>query len=77
MAWVALAMAVASIAISVFMAPKPASPKPATFDDMNIPQINEGTPQAVFFGTVWTEDWMVLWTGNFRTSPVKAKQGKK
>lgn len=76
MVWAAL-MLVASIAISSLLAPRQARPKPSTMDDMNIPQVEEGTPQSVFFGTVWTGSWTVLWFGNFRTSAVKAKQGKK
>ncbi len=77
MTWIAIAMAVASLIISVALAPKPKDTPPSTFNDMNIPQVDEGTPQAVFFGTCWTEDWMVTWSGNFRTKKVKAKQGKK
>lgn len=77
MTWIAIAMAVASIIMSVALAPKAAEAKPSTFDDMNMPQVDEGTPQTVIFGTCWTEDWMVLWTGNFRTKKIKASQGKK
>lgn len=77
MTWIAIAMLVASLITSVALAPKPAEAKPSTFSDLNIPQVEEGTPQAVFFGTCWTEDWMVTWSGNFRTKKVKAKQGKK
>lgn len=74
--WAAIAMLVASIAISVATANKAQAPKVATMDDMNIPQVDEGTPQAVFFGDCWTADWMVLWTGNLRTTKIKSKSGK-
>lgn len=77
MTWAALAMMVASILISAALAPKPASPKPATMDDMNIAQVKEGTPQSVIFGEVWTGDQQILGYGDFRTSAVKAKQAKK
>lgn len=75
--WWALAMLVVSIIIQVALAPKPAQPKAATFSDFDIPQVDEGTPQAVVFGECWTGDWQVLAYGNFRTKKVKAKQGKK
>lgn len=75
--WWALAALVVSIIIQVALAPKPASAKPATFEDFDIPQVDEGMPQAVFFGECWTGDWQVLAYGNFRTKKVKAKQAKK
>ncbi|BCG45209.1 tail assembly chaperone [Salmonella phage SAP012] len=73
----ALAMLVASILINAALAPKPAQPQAATLKDMNIPQVKEGTAQAVVFGEAWTGDWQVLGFGDFRTSAVKAKQAKK
>lgn len=77
MAFYALAMLVASVLINAALAPKPAQPKPATFDDIDIPQVKEGTPQVVAFGEVWSGDWQVMGYGNFRTKAVKAKQAKK
>lgn len=77
MTWAMIIMMVASMVLSIVLAPKPAQPKPGTYDDMNIPQIDEGTPQAVIFGEVWIKDWFVIGTGNFRTEKVKAKQAKK
>lgn len=70
-------MLVASLAISVSLANKAEQPKAASIDDMNIPQVDEGTEQAVFFGDCWTGDWMVLWTGNLRTTKIKSNGGKK
>lgn len=75
--WWALAMLAASVLINAALAPKPASAKPATIQDFDIPQVKEGTPQSVVFGEVWTADWQVLGFGNFRTKAVKAKQAKK
>ena len=40
-------------------------------NDWNFPQADEGTPQCVFFGDCWTEDWQVLAYGNYRTSEIK------
>lgn len=77
MTWAMLIMMVVSMVISIATAPKATQPTPGTYDDMNIPQIDEGTPQTVIFGEVWISDWMVLATGNFRTSKVQAKSAKK
>ncbi|MBG5968957.1 hypothetical protein I5F08_16825 [Proteus mirabilis] len=73
----ALASMVASLLISIALTPKPASAKPPTFDDSNIPQIEDGTPQTVYFGECWTGDWQVLGYGDMRTSKIKASQAKK
>lgn len=72
-----LAMMIASILISAALAPKPAQPKPATYDDFDVPQVEEGTPQAVVFGECWSGDWQVLAYGNLRSQKITAKQAKK
>lgn len=48
----------------------------ASLEDFDIPQINEGTPEAVVFGDGWLDGWQVLWYGDFRTTKIKSK-GKK
>lgn len=73
----AIAMLVISVIINIALTPKPASAKPATLDDFNIPQVEEGTPQVVYFGENWTGDWQVLAYGNFRTKKVQARSAKK
>lgn len=77
MTWAMIIMMVVSMVLSVALAPKAMQPQPGTYDDMNIPQIDEGVPQTVVFGEVWMSDWFVLATGNFRTKKVKAKSAKK
>lgn len=72
-----LLVMVATYFISQALAPKQEPPAAATLKDFQIPQADEGTPQAVFFGDNWSGDWMVLGVGNFRTTPVKAKSSKK
>ncbi|OOF65120.1 hypothetical protein [Rodentibacter sp. Ppn85] len=47
------------------------NPDAVNAKDWNFPQIDEGTPQCVFFGDCWTEDWQVLAYGNYRTSEIK------
>ncbi len=75
--WIQLAIMVASYALSAMLAEKPPTPKPAALEDVNFPQFEEGTPQVVIFGDVWTESWMVLGVGNYRTQKIKSKGGKK
>jgi hypothetical protein len=74
-AW-ALVLMVASYAIQAILV-KPQPPQaPTSLEDFDFPQADEGTPQAVYFGDCWTEGWMVLWYGNYRTTKIKSK-GKK
>ncbi len=50
---------------------KPQRQAPASLEDFDFPQVEEGTPQAVFFGDCWTQGWMILWYGNLRTTKIK------
>lgn len=75
-AWIGIAL-VASFAISALTMKKPKQPNKVTLDDFDVPQFEEGTPHAVVFGDVWLEGWQVLWYGNYRTTKIKAKGGKK
>jgi len=73
LAW-ALVFLVASTAIQALLV-KPQSVEAASSEDFDFPQVDEGTPQMVVFGDVWTDGWFVLWFGNMRTQ--KVKKGKK
>ncbi|HGN1707876.1 TPA: hypothetical protein ACKRTE_003799 [Providencia rettgeri] len=55
------------------MAPKQRSSKPeaASSEDWDYPQPKEGTPQCVFFGDCWTDDWFVLAYGNYRYEAIR------
>lgn len=78
MGWdTAIYLLIASIVISVVLAPKVQVPPPPAFDEFDFPQADEGTPQAVFFGDCWTEDWTVLTVGNYIAAPIPAGGGKK
>lgn len=75
MAWpVQVALFVASLIISYAMQPKPQHSKPANFDDIKFPTVEDGTPKMVVFGDVWITDWCVIGVGNYRTSPIIKKQ---
>ena len=73
------AMMIASAVITALLAKgPPAPPSPALLSDFNIPQIAEGTPQAVVFGDVWLTSWMVLWYGDLRSEGIQPPSaGKK
>lgn len=66
-----IAIIVVSYFVAQSMAPKPKTPKPAAFEDFQFPQAEEGTPQTVVFGDVWSGDWTVLALGNYSTSPIR------
>ena len=67
----------ASLVLSIILAPTPVVPKPAAFEDFDFPQSDEGTPQAVYFGECWSTSWMVLGVGDYRTSAIRKRGGKK
>lgn len=77
---VAIALLVVAYAITALTASKPKGDSgPPKLNDVKFPVPDEGTPQAVIFGDVWTKDWMVLWVGNYKTEEVHAQSagGKK
>lgn len=73
-AWALVLLVVSTLLQAILL--KPQQTKPAALEDFDFPQADEGTPQAVFFGDCWTEGWMVLWYGNYRTTKITSK-GKK
>ena len=68
-----VAILVASYLINTALAPKAKSntPEAATEEDWEMPQPTEGTPQCVFFGDCWTDDWFVLGFGNYRYEAIR------
>lgn len=77
--WEALYYLAASLLISALFTPKTKQQgnPPASQEDFDFPQFEEGTPQAVIFGECWTSSWMVLGTTNFRVAPITRSGGKK
>ncbi len=73
LAWALVFLVVSAVLTAIVV--KPQNQKPAALEDFDFPQYEEGTPQAVYFGDCWSEGWMVLWYGNYRTE--KVKKGKK
>lgn len=72
-AWALVFMVVSTVIQAILI--KPQNVKPTALEDFEFPQSNENTPEAVFFGDGWTDGWMVLWYGNYRTR--KITKGKK
>lgn len=74
--WEFVAYMVVSIILAVALQPKQQNRPPEAFEDIEFPQADEGTRQAVIFGDCWTGDWMVLGVGNYRTSEIRSGEGK-
>lgn len=72
---IALVMLVVSYVIQSFLVKRPAI-EPASMEDFDFPQMEEGTAEFVVFGDGWTDGPMMLWYGGFRTKKIKA-EGKK
>ncbi|AYJ94922.1 hypothetical protein AB6V67_12485 [Serratia marcescens] len=68
-----VAVIVASYLVNQALAPRPKNntPEAATEESWQLPQPTEGTPQCVFFGDCWTDDWFVLGYGNYRYDAIK------
>jgi len=77
MFWLNLFLMLVSYFVSASAASKPPKPKPVALEEIEFPQFEEGTPVEVIFGDVWTESWMVLGVGNYRTTEIRSKGGKK
>lgn len=75
--WSFVIYLVVSVFLSYALAPKQQSRPPEAFEDIDFPQFEEGTPQAVIFGDCWSGDWMVLAVGNYRTTEIRSDAGKK
>ncbi len=72
-----LILIVANLIISVAFAPKIQGQSPEALKDIDFPQVEDGTPQAVIFGDCWSGDWCVLAVGNYRTQEIRRKSGGK
>ena len=73
----AIGLLVVSGLLSVMITATTKTPKPASLEEFDFPQFEEGTAQIIVFGDVWLPDWFVLWFGNYRTRDIKTKGGKK
>lgn len=65
-----------AVVISIFTAPKPVTPKPASLSDFDMPTAEPGRNLPVVFGTVLMRDPNVVWYGDFAYSKIRVKSGK-
>lgn len=72
---IALVMLVVAYVLQAVLVKRPKQ-KPAAMDEFDFPQWDEGTPQMVPFGDIWTDEACVVWWGHYRTKKVKSG-GKK
>lgn len=75
--FVYLAVLIVSAIVVQALTPKPPPPKPASLDDFDAPTAEEGRAIPVVFGTCWITGPNVVWFGDLRTTPIRAKGGKK
>ena len=75
MEWIQFALFVLSVAISLANQKKTPAPPKAIIDDFDFPQMDEGTPKAVFFGECWSTGWCVIGLGNFGQTTILKPPG--
>ena len=67
----------AGLAIQLIFAKAPEKPKSASFSDITVPTIEEGTPYTVVFGTRLLSRSFIGWKGHFKKTSIKSEGGKK
>jgi hypothetical protein len=74
--WTILAqLVIAYIVASAFMPSASVQKREAEKQkDIDFPQAEEGTPQAVIFGDCWSGDWTILSIGRYRTEAIEKSQ---
>lgn len=77
MGWNYVVQFIVALVVSYALRPKPETPRPSSLGDLQVPIAEEGVSIPVLFGTRDIRGPNVVWYGHFRTSPVKAKGGKK
>lgn len=77
--WLIIVAAVALVALSLILMPKPKAPKPDIAKDLDDPTAEAGKPIPVVFGTITVKGLNCLWFGDksMVTYKVKAGGGKK
>lgn len=75
--WVQLAIYAATLLISILLRPQPQAPQKTKFEDLQVPNSEEGRALKVVFGTVERRDCSVVWWDDLDLVAIKAKGGKK
>jgi len=72
-----IAAFVVGLVVSIALAPKPQTQKPAGLSEITAPTAEEGLEIAVLFGTRDFNGANCVWYGDLRTVAIKSKGGKK
>lgn len=77
--WQQILISLIFSAISYLLSPKakPQAPTAAKLGDFDIPRASEGDEIGKVYGTVWIAAPQVAWYGDFKSTPIKSKGGKK
>lgn len=75
--WTQIIIAIATVVLSVLLAPRPPGQKNATRGALDIPHPPIGEPIPVVFGTVWHKQPGVIYYGNPRTKDIESEGGGK
>jgi hypothetical protein len=73
--WVKLIIMVVASYVAAALAPKPPQPKPASLDDLDVPQADEGRAVGMVFGHVFIKAPTLAWFGNLTTEKIKKRTG--
>lgn len=60
-----------SLAASLILAPKAQIPSEATQEDFSVPEVQDGSPIPIVFGTVYIEAANVAWYGDLKITPIR------
>lgn len=71
--WLIVVAAVASVALSLLLAPKVKAPKPEAAKDLEDPTAEAGRPIPVVFGTITVKGLNLLWYGEKSQNTYKKK----
>ena len=76
MGWEYILIFIISLLVCYTMTPKVAAPKPASLSDFSLPTAEPGGCIPVIFGTRLISSPNVVWYGDLKYTPIKAKGGK-
>jgi hypothetical protein len=62
--WIVIVAAIAAVALSYLLLPRPKTPKPDALSDYDDPTAEAGRPIPVVFGTVTVKGLNLLWFGD-------------
>jgi concanavalin A-like lectin/glucanase superfamily protein/uncharacterized protein DUF2793/putative tail protein len=69
--WVQILYWIVATIITIVLTPKPAAPKPASLEDLDLPTAEENRDLPVIFGRVRVTGLNITWHGNFGTNKIK------